>query len=218
MNWQRFFRREQADAEVREELESYLEITTDDYIARGMDAESARAAARRKLGNTTLVQEEIYFMNSIRLFDLLSAAMRYWLRTIRREPVFAVVAILTLALRIGATTAIFSVVNGVLIKSLPYPNAGELVAIAHHAPGADFGGDVGMSPSMLFTYREQSHVFQSIGGWSPTSTTVTGLAEPERVRTLMINFSTLQVLNVSPLLGRWLTEEDDTPGANDVVL
>src|SRR5438105_4819083 len=81
MNWRRFFRREQADADQRQELESYLEITTDDYIARGMDAEAARAAARRKLGNSTLVREEVYYMNSIRFLDSLSAAFRYWFRS-----------------------------------------------------------------------------------------------------------------------------------------
>jgi putative ABC transport system permease protein len=218
MNWRRFFHREQADADQQQEFESYLEITTEDYIARGMEPEAARAAARRKLGNTTLVREEIYYMNTIPFVDSLSAAFRYWFRTVRREPMFAAAAILTLALGIGATTAIFSVVNGVLIKPLPYPHAGELLAIAHHTPGWDFGGDVGMSPSMLFTYREESHVFQSIGGWSPNAATVTGFAEPERTRMILVTFGLLQAMDVPPLLGRWLSLEDDTPSAPDVVL
>ena len=157
-------------------------------------------------------------MNTIRFFDSLSAAFRYWFRTLRREPMFAAAAILTLALGIGATTAIFSVVNGVLIKPLPYPHADELLAIAHHTPGWDFGGDVGMSPSMLFTYREESRVFQSIGGWSPNAGTVTGFAEPERTRIIQVTFGLLQAMDVPPLLGRCLSLEDDTPGAPDVVL
>src|SRR3989442_1772325 len=98
MNWRRFLSREQADAELRQEFESYVEITAEEYVARGMDPEAARAAARRKLGNTTLVREEIHQMNSIRFFDSLSAALRYWLRTLRREPMFASAAVLTLAL------------------------------------------------------------------------------------------------------------------------
>lgn len=218
MNWRRFFRREEADAELRQELESYLEITTEEYVARGMELEKARAAARRKLGNSTLVREEIYYMNTIPFFESLSAALRYWFRTIRREPMFAVAAILTLALGIGATTAIFSVVNGVLIKPLPYPDADELVGVSHLAPGMGFDKPVGMSPSMLFTYREEGHVFRSIGGWSPNAATVTGLAEPERIRTLLITFGVLPALNVPPLMGRWLSQEDDTPGAPEVVL
>ena len=153
MNWRRFFRREQADADQRQELESYLEITTDEYMARGMTADAARAAARRKLGNITRVREEVYYMNTIRCLDLFAAAFRYWFRTLRREPMFAVTAILTLALGVGATTAIFSVVNGVLIKPLPYRDADELVGVAHFAPGMGFDDAVGMSPSMLFTYR-----------------------------------------------------------------
>jgi predicted permease len=218
MNWRRFFKREEADADLRQELESYLEITTNEYVARGMDPDAARAAARRKLGNSTLVREEIYYMNTIPFVESLSTALRYWFRTLGREPMFTAAATLTLALGIGATTAIFSVVNGVLIKPLPYPAADELLSVSHSAPGMGFAKPVGMSPSMLFTYREEGHVFQSIGGWSPDAATVTGLTEPERIRTLLITFGTLQVLNVPPLMGRWLSQEDDTEGTPEVVL
>src|SRR5260370_25584089 len=157
-------------------------------------------------------------MNSIPVIESLSTALRYWLRTLRREPMFTAAATLTLALGIGATTAIFSVVNGVLIKPLPYPAADELLSVSHFAPGMGFAKPVGMSPSMLFTYREEGHVLQSIGGWSPDAATVTGLAEPERIATLLITFGTLQALKVPPLMGRWLSQEDDTEGAPEVVL
>ncbi|HLK63786.1 MAG TPA: ABC transporter permease [Bryobacteraceae bacterium] len=218
MNWQRFFKREQADADLRQELESYLEITTSEYVARGMNPDAARAAARRKLGNRTLLREEIYYMNTIPILESLSTALRYWCRTLRREPVFTAAATLTLALGIGATTAIFSVVNGVLIKPLPYPAADQLLSVSHFAPGMGFETPVGMSPSMLFTYREEGRVFQSIGGWSPDAATVTDLAEPQRVRALLITFGTLQALNVPPLTGRWLSQEEDTEGSPEVVL
>ena len=183
-----------------------------------MDPDVARVAARNKLGNSTLVQEEIYYMDTIPFIESLSTALRYWFRTLRREPMFTAAATVTLALGLGATTSIFSVVNGVLIKPLPYPAADELISVSHFAPGMGFDEPVGMSPSMLFTYREEGHVFQSIGGWSPDSATVTGFAEPERIRTLLITFGTLQVLNVPPLMGRWLSQEDDTPGSPEVVL
>ena len=218
MNWRRFFRRADADADLRQELESYVEITADEFVARGMDPDAARAAARRKLGNRTRVREEIYFMNTIPFIESLSMAMRYWLRTVRREPAFTAAATLTLALGIGATTAIFSVVNGVLLKPLPYPAADELLSVSHFAPGLGFANPIGMSPSMLFTYREEGRMFQAIGGWLPEGATVTGLAEPERIRTLLITFGTLQALQVPPLMGRWLSQEDDTPGAPEVVL
>ncbi len=157
-------------------------------------------------------------MNTMPFIESLATALRYWLRTLRREPLFTAAATLTLALGIGATTAIFSVVNGVLIKPLPYPAADQLVSVSHFAPGMGFAEPVGMSPSMLFTYRDEGHVFQSIGGWSPDAATVTGLAEPERIRTLQITFGTLQALSVPPLMGRWLSQEDDTEGTPEVVL
>ena len=97
-----------------------------------------------------------------------------------------------MALGIGAATSIFSVVKGVLINPLPYPRSEELVAIFHNTPGVDFGGSVAMSPSMLFTYCQENHAFQSIGGWSPSSATVTGLAEPERVRAMLITSGSMQ--------------------------
>src|SRR5262249_20583034 len=159
------------------------------------------------LGNTTSIREQVYSINTIPFFDSLIAAFRYWIRTLRREPVFAATAILTLALGIGATTAIFSVVNGVLIKPLPYPDADQLIGVSHVAPGMGFDDPVGVSPSMLFTYREESHVFQSIGGWSPETATVTGLAEPERARAILVTTGTLQALRAPPVLGRWLSPE-----------
>src|ERR1051326_6087877 len=167
---------------------------------------------------TTLLREKIHYMNTVPYFESLSAALRYWSRTMRREPMFAGAAVLTMALSIGATTAIFTVVNGILLKPLPYPHAVELVAISHTTPGLDFGGDVGMSPSMLFTYGRENRVFESLGGWSPNGATVTGLAEPERVETLLVTFGILQSLHVPPLLGRWISQEDDTPGAPETVL
>jgi predicted permease len=157
-------------------------------------------------------------MNTMRLVESLSAAFRYWFRTVRHAPLFAATAILTLSLGIGATTAIFSVVNGVLIKPLPYPNADELVSIRHFAPGMGLHDAIGMSPSMLYTYRDESRVFQSLGLWMPSAATVTGLAEPERVGALEITFGTLRTLNVPPLLGRWLLQDDDMSGAPEVVL
>ncbi len=218
MNWRRFFRRDHEDAELRQELESYLELTTAEYIARGMEPEAARAAAQRKLGNSTMVREEIYYMNTLPFVESLSAALRYWLRTLRREPIFAGAAVVTLALGIGATTAIFTVVNGVLLTALPYPDADALVVVSHHTPGLNLGGDVGMSPSMLFTYRQESRVFQSIGGWYRDTATVTGFAEAESVEIFLVTSGIFESLKVNPVLGRWLSPEDDTPGSPDTVL
>src|SRR5262245_47918243 len=126
MGWTRFFRRAKWDRERLAEIESYIQIETDENMARGMTPSAARQAAYRKLGNTTRIREEIYTMNTIGFLDSLVRDLRYSFRAMWRRPTFMVAAVLTLALGIGANTAVFSVVNGVLIKPLPYPNAGEL--------------------------------------------------------------------------------------------
>jgi predicted permease len=141
------------------------------------------------------------------------------LRRFTRAPMFTAIALVTLAIGIGANTAVFSVVNGVLIKPLPYPDADRLISIWHSAPGIDFGdGTLNSSPAMHFTYREHGRSFEDIGLWSRGSVTVTGLAEPEQVRSLRITYGTLDALGVPPTLGRSFTQEDDTPGTPETVI
>jgi hypothetical protein len=118
-SWWRFLRRDEADAEQRRELEAYLEIATDENIARGMDPQAARELARRKLGNSTLIREDVRAMNTWTHIDALLRHIRITVRSLRRNPVFAVTAILTLVLGIGANTAVFSVVDGILLKPMP---------------------------------------------------------------------------------------------------
>jgi len=214
MGWRRFLRRARWDRERAEELKSYLQIETDENIARGMSADEARQAAQRKLGNTLRIREDIYQMNTIGFLDSLGRDLRYALRGMRRRPTFTLAAVLTLALGIGANTAIFAVVHGVLIKSLSYPNAEELVSLRHTAAGLPSGGDMNVSPTMYFTYRDESRMFQNIGLWTTGGQSLTGRGEPEQVRTLWVTYGTLQALGVQPLMGRWFSEADDTPGTS----
>src|SRR5262249_24014275 len=108
MNWRRFIRRAQADAELRQELESYIEITTEEYIARGMGSDQAREAAQRKLGNVTRIREEVYEMNTATFVETTMRELHHSIRMFRLNPAFSLTAVLTLALGIGATTAMFS--------------------------------------------------------------------------------------------------------------
>jgi predicted permease len=219
MAWVKFLRRAKWDRERRQEIESYLQMETEDNIARGMPPQAARAAARRKLGNSTLVREEIYSMNTITFLDTLSRDVRYSLRALRHNPVFTVVALLTIAIGIGANTAVFSVVNSVLLRPLRYPKSEQLVALRQLAPGAAGLANVSdgllLSPSMYFTYAEHNRSFQSMGVWATITANVTGLAEPEQVRLAYVSDGLLQTLDVPPALGRWLNAQDQIARGSD---
>jgi predicted permease len=219
MSLRRFFRRAQWDRERSEEIESYLQIETDEDVARGLPYGEARAAALRKLGNRALIREEIYRMNTIAFLDTLAGDVRYGLRMLARSPMFTLAALLTLAIGIGANTAMFGVVNSVLVRPLRYPKAEQLVALHQDAPGAaglaNASDGLALSPSMYFTYSEQNRTFQALGVWTPGTANVTGLAEPEQVRTVSVSDGVLQALGVLPAAGRWLLAADQIPQASE---
>ena len=150
------------------------------------------------------------------LVDDLSQDLRYTVRTLRRQPGFAGAAIAMLALGIGATTAIFSVVNGVLLNPLPYPDSDALVRIVHSIGGTD---QAYFNDAIYTSYADHTQAFQSVGVWSPGATaTVTGPGDPEEVRVLTASQRLLPTLGVRPAIGRWLSTADDTPGAPHVVM
>jgi hypothetical protein len=205
MSLGRFFRRAHWDRERLQEIESYVHIETDENVARGMPDEDAYAAARRKFGNSAQIREKIYDMNTIILLDTIARDVRYGFRILRHNPTFTAVALLTLAIGIGANTAVFSVVNSVLLNPLHYPNPNQLVGIRHVAPGAaglaSFADGLLLSPSMYFTYAEHNRAFRSMGVWATDTANVTGIAEPEQVRTAVVSDGVLETLAVSPALG-----------------
>ena len=126
------------------------------------------------------------------------------LRRLSRAPLFTAVTLLTLAATIGATIAIFSVVESVLLKPLPYPQAEELLSISQSAPGMNTI-DIGMGPSDYLVFREHMKAFQDIGLYLSDSASVTGTGEPERVRVLRVTDGTIPILGVPPVLGRWFS-------------
>lgn len=136
--------------------------------------------------------------------------LRYTIRKLVRAPLFSAVAALTLAVGIGANAAIFSVVNGVLLKPLPFPDPDRLVGIWHTAPGLGFP-EVNQSPALHFTYETEGRAFESVGMWDNSAASVTGLQEPEQVETMMVTHQTLPLLGATPLMGRSFTPEEDTP-------
>ncbi len=218
----RIFRRASADRDQLEQIESYIQIETDENIARGMPADEAVAAARRKFGNSVLIREEIYWMNSVSFFDTVARNVRHSWRALRRNPVFTAATLLTLAIGIGANTAVFSVLDHILLRPLPYPDSERLVAVAHSAPGAaglgNASGDLLLSESMFATYADKNRTLEAIGIWYAGTMTVTGVAEPEQVRTIFATGGALQALEVQPALGRLLSQVDSMPGSPATVL
>jgi predicted permease len=138
-------------------------------------------------------------------------------RRLWRAPVFTIVTLITLGAGVGANIAVFSVVDGVLLKPLPYPHAESLVGVWHTAPGLNLD-DVNMAPSNYFIYREQNRVFEDIGIYQGDSVSVTGQGNPEQVHALDVTDGVLPVLGVTPMLGRWFNRADATPGTPDTVM
>jgi predicted permease len=138
-------------------------------------------------------------------------------RRLLRTPLFSIVAILTLAIGIGANSAIFSVVNGVLLKPLPFNQPERLVAVWHTAPGINIPV-LNQGPTNYFVYRDESRTFDDFALWKGTSVSITGTGEPERVQAMLVTDGALDILRVHPAQGRDFTREDDAPGAPNRVM
>lgn len=161
-------------------------------------------------------------MPGFSLLDVFWREVRHAFRGLRHNAMFTTAALLTLAIGIGANTAVFSVINSVLLKPLAYPKADELVALRQIAPGApglaNFADGLRMSPSMYFTYAEHNRTFESLGVWFSSTASVTGLAEPEQIRTALVSDGVLQALSVPPAAGRWLSAADQVPNGPQRVM
>jgi predicted permease len=166
-------------------------------------------------GSVAQVMDAVRDQRGVPWLDDLLRDVKYGLRVLNRQRMFAAVAVMTLAIGIGATTAVFSVVNGVLLRPLAYPEPDRLVALRLLAPGApgiaDVSGDFRLSASMFVTFAEQNRAFEHLGIWYPSTATVTGAGEPEEVRGVNVSHGALQALGVTPAVGRWLSQADQQP-------
>jgi predicted permease len=217
------FRKEQADQELNEELGAYLEMAAEEKMKQGMSRRDAVRAVRLDRGGLELAKEVVRSGGWEFFVETCWQDLRYALRILRKSPGFTTVAVLTLALGIGATTAMFSVVDGVLLRPLPYPQPGRLVEVGLDLPGINqFNWP--LCPEDYFTFREQSRTFQDIGlyytgfGASLYSANVTGVGRPEHVPALGVTDEVLPILGVTPPLGRSFTRADDEPGSSDTVM
>lgn len=219
----RLFRRGRRYNDIDVSIREHILERTDELMEEGLSRKLAEQTARREFGNVALIQQRSREQWQWRALESLLADLKITLRRLRNSPGFALTVLLTLAIGIGANTAVFSVVDGVLLKPLPYPQSDRLVALWLHAPGAaglsNFESGLSLSPSMYFTFSEHNQSFQSLGVWVPSTANVTGIAQPEQVHTLMISDGILQTLGIPPALGRWLSQSDQDPhGAKRVML
>ncbi|HEY3939325.1 MAG TPA: ABC transporter permease [Bryobacteraceae bacterium] len=212
MFWRRTKTREQ---ELDRELRSHLESEAAERQESGMPPEEARFAARRAFGNTTLVKEEVREMWGWTAIEQIWQDLRFAARTLRKSPGFTTATVLTLAVGISANSAIFSIVNGVLLKPLPFQHPDQLVEVfardaqGHRQP---------VSQPDLDDWRTMTHSFNGMASWTGQSVNLTGLEQPQRVIGMFVSSNFLPVLGVAPAIGRGFTSGEDRIGGQRVVL
>jgi predicted permease len=202
-------------ANLDQDIRDHLEKETEDNIARGMTPQEARYAAFRKFGNITHVMEETREVWSVVWAEHIWQDIRYAVRMLRKATGFAAIAILTLALGIGANTALFSVVNGVLLNPLPYPDSHQVVTVANWFPG--YGEGSNSYPDFLDWVR-LNHTFSSLAAYRETSFNLTGQGDAERVSAMEISASFFPLLGVNPVIGRDFASTEDQLGRPPVVI
>jgi predicted permease len=215
------FRRRSETARLNDELQFHLEQQVAENVAAGMKPEEARTAALRRFGNPTVVRDQARSTWSWNWLEVCVRDVRYGVRTLTRSPGFAIVAILVMALGIGATTSLFTIVRAVLLKPLPFRDPDKLVMVYEQfraSTGADRTNVV--SPGDFREWREQTHGFDSMAAWRNYGFNLTGEHQelPEVVEAIGGSWNMFSVLGVQPVLGRTFTEEEDQPGANHVAL
>jgi putative ABC transport system permease protein len=207
--------RDATDREIADELQHYLEESIREHIERGLSSEEARRAARLEIGGEAVAREQVRMSGWERVPLAIAADLRYATRRLKRTPGFTLVAALTLALGIGATTAIFSAIAPILFEPLPYPNANRLVQFSDYAANDE---PIAVTYGTYHELTERSRSFAALAvadRWQPA---LMGLAEPERLVGARVSARYFDVLGVAPARGRSFTAADDRPGAAPVAI
>jgi putative ABC transport system permease protein len=200
--------RSAADDDVDDEVRHYFEETVRALIARGLSPDEARRTARLELGTMAMVSEDVRAYGWENILGAVIADLRYGLRRLRATPGFTAVTILTLAVGIGWTTAIFGAVNPILFEPLPYPQAGRIMSVLElHAESV--GSAIDGTFAMYRRFAERSRTLESIAVFKPWQPTVTGVDQPERLTGQRVSAAYFHVLGVAPILGRDFDPSDD---------
>ncbi|HEV8385177.1 MAG TPA: ABC transporter permease [Candidatus Acidoferrales bacterium] len=210
------FLKERRDRDLAEEIESHLLLHVEDNLQAGMNAEDARREALLKFGGIESIKEQYRDRRSLPLLESLAQDLRYALRVLRKNPGFTTVAVLTLALGIGANTAMYSIVHAVMLRPLPVPNAENLVRIYETHPSR---GLLTFSASIP-NYHSWQHQANSLelGAFISVPRNLTGDGEPQRLEAIAATSSFLTIMGTSLQLGRWFIEEEERPGQHRVAV
>jgi predicted permease len=219
--WRNIFAKEKIDRDLDEEVRSYSDLLAQEKMREGINPEEARRAAKLQLGGVEQVKEEVRRARTGAWLDSVFQDFRYAARTLRKNPAFSAIAILTLALGIGASTAVFSLVNAVLLKPLPYPNSQQIVFPWRQPPAGLHVGYNEMPwgrPDFLF-FAHESKSFQSVGAFKSDSFNLTGSGDAARLDGLRASAGFFPSLGISPIMGRTFSAEEDQIGhEHEVVL
>ena len=211
------FSRNAVERELDEELQAYIDLLTAEKIKAGMTPEDARRAARVEAGGVEQIKEEVRDTRQGALIETTIQDLKHGLRMLRRSPGFASLAILTIALGIGANSAIFSVINGVVRKPLAYPESDKLMFVTTAFRNMKFDR-FWVSPPEYFEYKQRTKAFSHLAAYTTGAMNVSEGDQPERVNAAFITASMFQVLGVQPHLGQVFREEHDVPNADPVVV
>jgi predicted permease len=224
MSWLRVFRRSQTDAELQEEIDAYLAEETAENIARGVNPEEARRRARIMLGNPRSVRETLWRQNTVSLVDTLGRDLKYAARTLTRTPGFSLIAVTVMALCIGATTSLFTVVRSVLLRPLPFRDPGRLMMLFEHFRDARSNQEGfnynAVSPADFYDWRAQTSGFEDMAAIRYGQFNLTGERGelPEQVSARGGSWNLFQLLGVPPAFGRTFNESEDRLDGSAVML
>jgi predicted permease len=208
-------RRQRVEEELDKEVRFHLEQQMEENLAAGMPPAEARSAALRKLGGMTQIQEECRDMRRTETIENFWRDLRYALRSLGKSPAFTVVILLTLALSIGANSAIFSVIDGVLLRPLPYPEANRIVRIFFHS--ADYP-KFPLNPFDFRDFRARNRSFESLAGFTRGDLQLSGTGQPERFTGFQVTAGFFDVLGLRPARGHAFTSNDEIPGNGQKVI
>jgi len=207
------------EGELDEELRFHLERQVDKHVQGGLSREEAQRRARVEFGGVELAKEACREARGVNFFETLMQDLRYGLRTLGKNPGFTAVAVLTLALGIGANTAVFTVVNGVLLRPMPFPEPDRLVLVSLTPRGGPFEWQPGVSDRDYIAFREQDQAFERIASFTSRATAnLTGAGDAVQIPAAYVTTDFFSTLRVNPEIGRGFLAEEEQPGRDNVVI